>query len=68
MMMYKAVEQEVNAIRLAIYEETKDMTLEQHKEWLRKIVDAAEKEFGFRRIDNALEKRPIIAQGGTESI
>ena len=56
MMMYKAIEKEVNAIRLKIYEETKDMTLEQQKERLRKIVDAAEKEFGFRRIANAQAK------------
>ena len=53
MMMYKAVEQEVNAIRLQIYEETKNMTHEQRKERLQKIIDAAEKEFGFKRVTNA---------------
>ena len=44
---YRAVE---------IYEETKDMTPEQRKERLRKIVDAAQKEFGFECIANAKEK------------
>ena len=48
----KAVEREINKIRLEIYEETKDMTLEQRKERLNKIVDAAQKEFGFKRIAN----------------
>jgi len=50
------VEQEINKIRLEIYEETKDMTLGQRKERLDKIVDAAQKEFGFRRIASAKEK------------
>ena len=48
----KAVEREINKIRLEIYEETKDMTLEQRKERLSKIVDTAQKEFGFKRIAN----------------
>ena len=53
---YKTVEHEVNQIRLEIYEETKDMTPEQRKERLSRIVAAAQKEFGFKRIANAKEK------------
>jgi hypothetical protein len=53
---YKSVEQEINRIRLEIYEETKDMTPEQRKERLRKIVEIAQKEFGFERIANVKEK------------
>ena len=48
----KTIEREINKIRLDIYEETKGMTLEQRNERLSKIVDAAEKEFGFKRIVN----------------
>ena len=47
------IEKEVNQIRLAIQEETKDMTIEQRNERLEKIVKTAEKEFGFKRIVNA---------------
>jgi len=57
MKTYKSVEQEVNKIRLEIYEETKNMTPEQRKERLRKIVDTAQNEFGFRRIASARETR-----------
>jgi len=53
----KTIEQEVNQIRLKIYEETKDMTLEQRKERLKKIVDVAQKEYGFRRIASAKDKK-----------
>jgi hypothetical protein len=53
----KTAEQEINKIRLEIYEETKDMTLEQRNERLRKIVVAAQKEFGFRRVANAKDKK-----------
>jgi hypothetical protein len=52
--MTKAVEREINAIRLTIHEEIKDMTYEQRKERLQKIVDAAEKEFGFTRVSNTI--------------
>ena len=51
------IEQEVNAIRLKIYEKTKDMTLDQRKERLSKIVDAAQKKFGFKRIASAKDKK-----------
>jgi hypothetical protein len=49
----KTVEQEINKIRLEIFEETKDMTLEQRKKRLSVIVGDAQKEFGFRRVTDA---------------
>jgi len=52
------IEQEINQIRLRIYEETKDMTIQERMERLNSIVEAAQKEFGFKRIANAREKLP----------
>jgi len=49
----KTIEQEINRIRIDIYEETKNMTLEQRKELLNEIVSDAQKEFGFKRIVNS---------------
>jgi hypothetical protein len=49
----KSIEQEVNRIRLEIYEETKNMTPEQRKERLEKITSDAQKEYGFKRIARA---------------
>ena len=56
MKTYKAVEQEVNQIRLKIYEETKDMSPEQYTERVRKIGEEAVKKYGYQRIAGA-EKR-----------
>ena len=47
------VEQEVNGIRLKIYEETKNMTREQRIERTNKIAEAAAKKFGFKMIKSA---------------
>jgi len=47
---YKTIEQEVNEIRLRIYEETKDLTSEQYTERVRKIGENAAKKYGFQRI------------------
>ena len=47
---------EVHAIRLMIHGETKDMTLDQRKLRLSKIVDVAQKEFGFKRVASAKDK------------
>jgi hypothetical protein len=44
------IEIEVNQIRLRIYEETKNMTLEQRKEYYRKSSIAAAEKYGFRRV------------------
>jgi len=47
------IEQEVNQIRLAIYEETKDMTPAQRAERVNKIGEAAAKKYGFKRVASA---------------
>ena len=41
-------EQEVNQIRLALYEKTKDMTPTELNEYYRKHTDSIIKEYGFR--------------------
>ena len=53
MKMIKAVEQEVNEIRLKIYEETKTLTPEQYTERVRKIGENAAKRYGFLRVASA---------------
>jgi len=50
MKTYKTIEQEVNKIRVSIYEETKDLTPEQYTERVRKIGENAAKKYGFQRI------------------
>jgi hypothetical protein len=47
------IEREINQIRLKIYEETKDMTLEQRREYYRKSSSAAAEKYGFRRVASA---------------
>jgi hypothetical protein len=42
------VEQELNRIRLEIYEETKNLTLEQRIERANKIGEAMGKKYGFK--------------------
>ena len=50
------IEQEVNQIRLAIYEETKDLTPAQRAERTNKIAEAAAKKYGFKIVASAKEK------------
>ena len=50
------IEQEINKIRLQIYEETKDMTPAQRAERVNKIGEAAAKKYGFQRVASAKEK------------
>ena len=47
------IEQEVNQVRLKIYEETKDLTPEQYKQRLEKITEAAVKKYGFKVVESA---------------
>ena len=47
------IEQEVNQIRLAIYEETKHMTPAQRAERTNKIAEAASKKYDFKVIESA---------------
>ena len=49
------IENEINQIRLRIYEETKDMTPEQRVERVNKIGEAAAKKYGFKRVASARE-------------
>ena len=53
------IEQEVNQIRLKIYEETEVLTAEQYTERVRKIGEAAAKKYGFQRISSASEKLTV---------
>ena len=46
------IEQEVNQIRLAIYEETKDLTPAQRAERTNKIAEAAAQKYGFKIVDS----------------
>ncbi len=56
MITTRKIEQEVNRIRIEIYEETKDMTLVQRRERLEGIALNAQREFGFKRIVNARDE------------
>lgn len=47
------IEQEINKIRLEIYEETKDMTPLQRAERTNKIAEEVAKEYGFKLIRRA---------------
>ena len=53
------IEQEINQIRLRIYEETKNMTPAQRVERVNKIGEAAAKKYGFKRIASARETENI---------
>jgi hypothetical protein len=50
------IEQEINQIRLAIYEETKNMTPAQRAERVNKIGEAAAKKYGFKIVESAKER------------
>jgi hypothetical protein len=49
------VEQEVNQIRLRIYEETRELTREQRIERTNKIAEDAAKKYGFKIVASAKE-------------
>ena len=51
------IERDINKIRLAIYEETKDMTPAQRAERVNKIGEAAAKKYGFKIVASAKEKQ-----------
>ena len=55
--MISKAEQEINQIRLKIYEETKDLTSAQYKERLDKITETNAKKYGFRVIASARERQ-----------
>ena len=52
------IEQEVNQIRLIIYEKTKDMTPAQLTEYYRKSGEATAQKYGFKIVASANENTP----------
>ena len=50
------IEHEVNQIRLAIYEKTKDMSPAQLTEYYRRSGEATAQKYGFKIIASAKEK------------
>ncbi|MDR1531984.1 MAG: hypothetical protein LBS62_07345 [Clostridiales bacterium] len=53
MSLKSKIEREVDAIRLDIYEETKDMTTAQLNDYYRKSGEAAAKKYGFKIVQSA---------------
>ena len=53
---FNSIEQEVNKIRLEIYEKTKDMTPEQLTEYYRKSGEKSAQKYGFKIVAKAKEK------------
>ena len=56
------IEQEVNQIRLRIYEETKDMTVQERVERVNKIGEAAAQKYGFKRVASARDNYALEVQ------
>jgi hypothetical protein len=52
------IEQEVNKIRLQIYEKTKDMTPSQLTEYYRRSGEASAQKYGFKIVESAKESYP----------
>ena len=55
------IEQEINKIRLEIYEETKNMTVQERVARVNKIGEEAAQKYGFKRVASAREN--ISTQG-----
>jgi len=51
------IEQEVNQIRLEIYEKTKDMTPTQITDYYKQSTEATIQKYGFKVVKNAKEQR-----------
>ena len=50
------IEDEIDRIRLRIYEETKDMTPQERAERVNRISEAAAKKYGFKYVSRANNK------------
>ena len=50
------IEQEIDQIRLQIFEKIKDMTPEQHIEYYKKSGEASAKKYGFTIVASANER------------
>jgi hypothetical protein len=57
MVEYKTFEDELDAIRLAIYEKIKDMTPEEEITYLKSRSDPIIKEYGFRVVNQIKNER-----------
>jgi hypothetical protein len=55
----KTIEQEVDQIRLHIYEKTKSMTPTQLTEYYRRSGEASAKKYGFTIIASASQRRKV---------
>ena len=55
------IEQEINKVRLRIYEETKDLTVEQRVSRVNKIAEDAAKKYGFKMVANANDNSQLQA-------
>ena len=53
------IEQEINKIRLQIYEETKDMTIQERVERVNRIGENAAKKYGFKRVVSMNSNPPL---------
>jgi hypothetical protein len=51
-MSYSSFEEELDAIRVAIYEEIKDMTPEEHIAYVKEQVASVHKEYNIRVVNN----------------
>jgi len=53
------IEDEINKIRLQIYEEIKDMTIEERVERINRIGEAAAKKYGYKRVASVNNELPL---------
>jgi hypothetical protein len=51
------IEREVDAIRDALYEKTKDMTAAQHTEYFHALTEQARKEYGIWNSPESMQSR-----------
>ena len=58
-MINNVIEQDINRIRLEIYEETKGMTPEQRVEHTRKATDETIKKYGFKVIEKVAHRMSV---------
>ena len=54
------IEQDVNKIRLAIYEETKNMTVQERRVRLEKATNPIIEKYGFKVIPNAADRTAVL--------
>jgi hypothetical protein len=64
MSVISKIEEEVEQIRLAIYEKTKHMTPAEHTEYYKRNTEELVKQYGFTVIDHVPERRGAGAGEG----